>query len=194
VESTAWPVSIVIAVILFREELRKLIPYIEEINIKDLNVKLSKRLLSAERVQLQTSETTQSIAYKTPSIIDKIPHERLIQLAEVSPRAGILEAWSEHEKAIYFLASKLNLDAKNYRNLESLMSKIQEITGTKSLFEHTFYLRKVRNKVAHDVDTFSQVNDEIVETAQNYVALACMTAAYITRWTELYKTPIPKIA
>jgi hypothetical protein len=85
----AWPVTIIWVAYLFKGELRGLLNRISHLRYKDVEVKLE---LDEAEAEAKTVEQTISFSLRSSSDIDS----KLVQLrriAEVSPRAAIMEAW-----------------------------------------------------------------------------------------------------
>lgn len=85
----AWPVTIVWVAYLFKGELRALLNRISHFRYKDMEVKLE---LDEAEAKAKTIEQTISFPLNAdPEIDSKL--QQLRRIAEVSPRAAIMEAW-----------------------------------------------------------------------------------------------------
>ena len=97
--SLAWPIAIVVVFLLFREKLRALLPLLK---VKAGEMEVSFRLDKAEEaVKELPPMVTDTVAPATPEEID-----RFYQIADISPRAAILELKNELEQLVRQLSFK----------------------------------------------------------------------------------------
>jgi hypothetical protein len=114
IHSLAWPVAILSALLLLRRELISLMPRIRKVRYKDLEFTLTEQISEAKReinigpAPLSLPEPTSTSAATreeaevgTPSYFESI--------AEVSPRAALLEAWHYFEASATKAAVRLGL-------------------------------------------------------------------------------------
>ncbi|MBV5349630.1 hypothetical protein JZU71_00235, partial [bacterium] len=86
--AVAWPITTIILTALFRKPLAELIPFLKSLKYKDLEVKFSRGV----------DEVKQEILFAIPQTVE-IPNSEnqlrssLTQLANISPRSAVLEAW-----------------------------------------------------------------------------------------------------
>jgi len=81
--SLAWPLAIVVCVLLFREKLLDLLP---GLRLKHKDLEISFRLDKAEQEARQLPAPENQVPNPTPE-----ETQRFEQIAQVSPRAAILE-------------------------------------------------------------------------------------------------------
>ena len=97
--SFAWPFVIIIFVILFRRTIRKLLLNIRGIKYKDFEMRFERKLDEIEsrvkEVFIPLEETEVPMDELETTISDSVE-----QLALISPRASVTEAWRQIEKAI----------------------------------------------------------------------------------------------
>ena len=105
------------------------------------------------------------------------PTQRLEELAAVSPRAAVVEAWREVERASLEAIERFKL-AESPRSLNVMVSAYALLVNRgllseemKALFDQ---LRTLRNRAAHGVDTSVSFSDAV-----EYVRLAAKLAAYL---------------
>lgn len=146
--AVAWPVAIVVAVFLFRKELRQAFKRLSRLKYGDWEADFSRELDKAEKeaksVALpQTVETGQS-----ETVSPNIDH--LLEVAGVSPQASILVAWPYVEEAIREASERLNLDiderVSQYRMMERLIQAEAIAPEMKAIYNR---LRHLRNEAAH---------------------------------------------
>ena len=143
--SLAWPAAIVVCVSLFREKLTSLLPFLR-MKYKDFDI--SFRLEKAE-------EEAKALPPMAKNVINigTTPEEktRFDQLAEIAPRAAILETRLEIEDAVVS-AAKLT-GASNGLAPLTLMVAIRSLRNSHNIDAHTSALlddlRAIGNSAAH---------------------------------------------
>src|SRR5258708_5674601 len=102
IASLAWPLAFFCAVFVFREQLRGLLPRFQ---LKYKDAEASFRLdEAAKEVASLPPRPIDADAQPTPEEIDKF-----MRLADISPRAAILEMRSELEEAVRRLAESADV-------------------------------------------------------------------------------------
>jgi hypothetical protein len=99
----SWPFVTVIIVIVFKNQIIRLLQYIRTLKYKDLEINF------AENVRLLEDEAIKSMPQKTKRdlIENDLMFKKINELIEVSPRIAIIESWRELEAAsIIFLIRK----------------------------------------------------------------------------------------
>lgn len=180
VEALAWP-SVPIAVLLI---IRKELPAIAK----------SLRRFKYKDVELEFGESAKAIASETKEVLPEpsndvlLPSEpktkaesRLEEIADIAPRAAILEAWLLVEAAAADVIQKKNLgNITNFPGPLRLRESLQKgnILNTRQLavFEQ---LRKLRNDAVHVPDAqFTK------EAAISYIQPALAMSAFLESLTE----------
>jgi Domain of unknown function (DUF4145) len=146
--SLAWPVALVICVLLFRERLRTLLPFMR---LKHKETEVSFRLEQAEKEAAQIPQTLPS-----PDL-EPTPEEksRFEKVAEHSPRAAILEKRAELEQALRAFAEPYS-ERIGPTRLLPLMGVIR-LLRKKGIIDETTSailddLRTIGNQAAHNPD------------------------------------------
>jgi hypothetical protein len=173
--SLASPVALVICVLLFRERLRTLLPFLR---LKHKDTEVSFRLDQAEKESAQ-------IPTPPPSPdLEPTPEEksRFEQLAEHSPRAAILEKRAELEQAMRSIAqsywSGATTSTPSPRSISLLTAtRILRKQGvidqrTSALLDD---LRTIGNQAAHSADG----TDFTIDDALRFGKLADGAIAYL---------------
>lgn len=148
--SVAWPTAAVLIAYFFREELRQLFGRLESLKYKDAEAKFNKQLKEAQ-------EAAEPVRQKIPEGWEKASaramftqYEQFRRIAEVSPRAAILEAWIDVEVAIYAAAEKAGLEVKGPGNAYSLARNLVSLNKIpKDILPFFEKLRRLRNDAAH---------------------------------------------
>ena len=92
-QSLGWPLAIIVGIVLLRRPLSELLPHLSELKWKDFSLVFSKGVADA-KAQLPSPENPKAL--QPPQSIES---ERLEQLALLSPRAAVMEAWVGLESA-----------------------------------------------------------------------------------------------
>jgi hypothetical protein len=143
IASLAWPAAIVVAVWLFRDKLTELLPLLR-FRYKDLDV--SFRLDQAEQEAAQLPPPRPAAEQPTPE-----ERSRFEQIADLSPRAAILELRNDLEEAIRRFFER-HADMDNRTNLPMVtMLRLMRKNGwidaqTSALLDD---LRAIGNNAAH---------------------------------------------
>jgi hypothetical protein len=169
VSALAWPITLIVIVLVFRRELRAAAGRLRTLAYKNFKAEFERDLLKLEGEVRQLPEkqppTIEEQTYKTPLQTDKA---LLLRLAEISPRAAIMEAWRNIE-----VTTKQVADANGIRLGGNIAGSraIHELVNN-GLFPETVIpiydrLRRLRVHAAHAVD-FAIEQDE----AERYVETA----------------------
>ena len=158
VEALAWPAVVVGVLWFLKEHLPELARSVRKLKFSDLEVEFGKEAsqLAAETQRALPDARTQ----EDPEVV------RLRGIAEISPRAAIVEAWVRVEQAAAAVVKKgmLRLPASpGPLQLLRALQQLDVLTPPQvSAFEH---LRSLRNMAVHGTDmevTPEAVNDYIV--------------------------------
>jgi len=172
IRSVAWPLTVVVLVVVFRKPLVELIPLLRRLKYKELELEFSQELqeLKAE---------AESISREHPEEQSRISpsSSRILNLVSFSTRASIMEAWLEVESAAITVASSFWNDAprdamKNYPRLGEYLFQCEVINEKQLDIFNT--LRKLRNKAVHADEL--ELNEK---DARSYVQLALDLAEHI---------------
>lgn len=165
IKALAWPVAIVWLGYLFRNEVRSLMGRLTALKHGETEISFTRSLEKAEQ---KASEISQPQASAHESTAEELSQkEQLYRLAEISPRAAIVEAWTLIETAA--VKSELTTGAAFKRTSPKLILDHLASTGNFSSesIEVINSLRQLRNKATHLPDfAISQ------EEAERYLDLA----------------------
>lgn len=175
IKSLSWPTVILVVLILFRGQLTDLIPLLRRIKYKDLEVEFERTLAQAtERARRDV------LSPARPSVADRYVNtlERLVSIADASPRAAILEAWLEVETAAFDVAVRFSLAPTAHSVSPLRLGEVLTQFGGMSpdVLEVYKQLWDLRNKAVHAVDA---VFGPMV--VRDYVSLAISVADYLRR-------------
>ena len=151
IEAIIWPVTVLIIILIFRQQFKRALLTLSKLRIKDIEVEFDKNLKDAEN----KAEELQ-IVY--PEEIRKIPepleltslYERLLEITKISPRAAITEAWRTIELYTMQAANAQGITVggaiAGKKTIRKLIDKGKLEEGVIHLYEN---LRSMRNKAAH---------------------------------------------
>lgn len=169
VEVLAWPVATVVLVVLLRQEIAALAPFIRKLKAGPLEAEFEREV----RELRSAVETTKSVSTIQP-LSWQVSAE---QLAQVNPRSAILEAWRETElSAIREVRERQpGLTDQQVRSTREVIRLLGE-AGIATAEEVTLLnqMRFLRNQAGH-VESFQPT----YEAAMNYIQLAAHLIARI---------------
>lgn len=148
--SIAWPAAATLIGFSFRSELRGLFGRLESLKYKDAEAKFNKQLLEAEQSAPPVSSQAKD-EWQEASVRGMFTqYEQIRRIAEISPRAAILEAWIDVEVAIYAAAKRAGLEVKGPANTYLLVRNLVSLEKiSKDILPFFERLRKLRNEAAH---------------------------------------------
>lgn len=164
IDSLAWPASLFGVLFLFRAKVAELIPYIGKLKYKEFELEFreSMRELGAEAKALEGEASKEPL--EDPSVADQ-----LYSLAELSPRAAILEAWLNVEShAAMALRSRGIATDEEIRKLAPMrLARLIESAAALNDEEMKIFhkLRELRNRAVHlgDPDLSAQDVAEYID-------------------------------
>lgn len=169
IKAIAWPVAAVWLGYIFRGEIKKLLRRVSSLKYKDMEASFEKELAEAEvkakEVEVpKISETQEELTQK----------EQLFRIAEVSPRAAVVEAWTLIETAVVKngLTSGSTIQRTNPKMIVTYLANIGRLP--KESLELIEQLRQIRNRATHMPD-FTITQSE----AERYLDLAVKSANII---------------
>ncbi len=168
-----WPVAVIWIAYLFKGELRSLLQRMSQLKFKykDIEANFEMGLAEAEAKVLSIGQATPSLPPR-PEITSKL--ESLRRIADVSPRAAIMEAWvlveSAAEKSGFVQGA--NIPRANPRPYVEELVRLGKLPKSSDMILDQ--LRKLRNQAAH-LPEFSLNQDE----ADRYLQLAARMSELI---------------
>jgi hypothetical protein len=175
IDSIAWPATILVMFYMLRKPIKSLLPFVENVKYKDLEVTFRKGLQEA-----RTEAGEAGIDFKSSSE----EKENIYRLAETSPSYAIVEAWKEIELAA---KDKINQLVKNKETLsEAQQDPLSHLELTGALIPSTIRaireLWALRNQTIH-IEDLKLSKEDVLE----YVILAKAISKQINSITELPK-------
>jgi hypothetical protein len=147
VKALAWPGSVLVIVLILRRPLTQLLPLLQRIKWKDFEAEFGEGLQEAKN-------SVQVVLAPEDTRLLPAPEEqgRLAKLAELSPRAAILEAWTTLEaEAIQYARTHYEVGGlPPSMELPHAMRTLQEASAFPVPLRQVFRdLRALRNQAAH---------------------------------------------
>lgn len=144
-KALGWPCAALVIVLVFRRPLLELLTLVRKVKYKDVEVELAKKEIFEAR-ELATSKGSEK--YDVLSIMEL---EHFKQLADISPRAAITEAWSRLEAAVYKAAQAAGIEARPFGvSFSSVLAALKasgaiDANGLRIIEK----MRAIRNKAVH---------------------------------------------
>ncbi len=167
----AWPIAVIWVAYLFKGELHLLLLRMSQLKYKDVEAKFETGLAEAEAKVIAIEKNTPSLPPR-PELTSKL--EQLRRVADVSPRAAIMEAWVLVEEAAGksgFVQGASIPRVNPHLFVEELVRLGKLPVGSDKLLDQ---MRRLRNQAAHLSD-FSFNQDE----ADRYLQLAARMSELI---------------
>jgi hypothetical protein len=166
---TIWPVVVLTGLIMFKSDLSKILK-----RVSSVETSAAKMIFRQE-----ISEVEQSMAEFSLTVSKESAHwlNEMLKIAEINPRAAIIEAWT----AIELTCLKLGLvqgatvqTRFSPRALENYLRSIPNFDN--ELISRVMELRKLRNSVAHGKNEDFEFID-----AKKYIQIADKTLGTLNR-------------
>lgn len=169
IKALAWPLTVLIIFLVLRKPLSNLLPLLQRLRYKELEIDFGKRIQElAVEVKKELPDTPEA---ESRALQRK---EQLEDLAQVSPRAAILEAWLELEQVAVEATKRhgLNLTSRE-RKTPILLERALQENEVLDESKRTIFgrLRNLRNAAVHASD-FSFDPDSAIEYADSALRLA----------------------
>lgn len=173
ISAIAWPTCVLWLTYMFRSEIRAIVARISHLKLKEFEAHFTQELDTVESSLKKLEETKPTLAAPSPSNTD-LGLAQLERIAEVSPRAAIIEAWrliedSAGRSGFAQGASTPRINAALFVNWLVREGKLP--VDSESTFEA---LRDLRNQAAHAPDFSISSTD-----AQRYLRLAARASQLI---------------
>jgi len=169
-----WPVTLLLLALLFRHEFRRAAARLTTLSYKDLRAEFRHDLHEIRGELNALPQKVVSRHEKPVSDADSSTHARLRRIAEISPRAAIMEAWRDVEVATKQAADACDISVggqiAGVKAIRALVDKGLLPATVLSPYER---LRRLRSKAAHAIDCAVEPEqaEEFIEMAQRLYAL-----------------------
>jgi hypothetical protein len=169
----AWPATAFGAVLLFRKPIKALLAIVSKVKVSPVEVEFDRKLqIAKEEAKSELPQIEPDIDH-LPSLIDTLA----IKLAEVSPRAAVMEAW-RHVEVAALRAAKSLVPEGSFTN-ETMTFRAMRALAKPGVLPDTILdlmrrLRSLRNDAAHAAD-FALSTSSAIE----YFHLAAQVVGYL---------------
>ena len=160
INSLAWPSVIIITVLILRKTISQVMLGVSKIKYNDLQVDFEKELAKIESTinQSQDYSISDNRLLKTEKVeinntSNKNLEQQLKEIAEISPVAAIIMAWSSIENEIQSTILRLSIspDYPFYNSALKNVQLLKENSYIDKFTEQTLtQMRILRNKVLHE--------------------------------------------
>lgn len=172
-EVVVWPVTVLVIVLIFKKHISAIATRVSSLRYKDLEIKVRKDLekaeSEAEALQLPPPDGLKPINEKDVRLS---PYDGILKIAEVSPRAAVIEAWRIVEQSTIDAAKANGIEIDPRSPVSRVADKLIR-AGILKPNAKGFYqeLNSIRNLAAHSRD-FGILTRE----AERYIDLALSLA------------------
>tara|TARA_R110002167_G_scaffold269962_2_gene476488 strand:+ start:535 stop:1134 length:600 start_codon:yes stop_codon:yes gene_type:complete len=153
VDSLAWPVVVLIVVILLKDKLSELLPRLKRFKHRDTEFEFAEKVSELVRESEAQGEVEPNL--EGEEIAPDLQFDSLIQLAEISPRAAVVEAYRILEVASQNAVQEAypNIDPKELRHpLRAKKLLVKSDILSEYQYDQLRDLRNLRNTAAHSQD------------------------------------------
>lgn len=148
IASTAWPIVTVCLVLILRKQITALLPHVRKLKAGPVEAEFEREV---KAIEAEVGTSQQSGVAATPA---EAPSDRLFNLAKISPRAAILEAW----QSVEFAARRVVLqrsgspmpDMSSPMRVVRALSELNVLPAEDIALFHD--LRGLRNQATHAPD------------------------------------------
>jgi hypothetical protein len=172
VASLAWPVFLTLILVVLKKPLLELISALKSLRFKDIEFDFGRRVEAIEKEAEEAELVLGGHVHGT--LAETAPDEeaRLQRIAELSPRAAIVEAWIIIEEALQGAALRLGINVESHKDVNRILVALgKEPTVNQNLLSVIREMRSLRNDAAHVSDCALTVSE-----AQGLVSLAFQVA------------------
>lgn len=173
IEILAWPITILILVIIFKPHFLNIARAISTLKYKGIEVDFDKDLKKAENeAKALELPPPESARYLSEFEINYRPYDRIQRIAEVSPRAAVIEAWRLVELSLNDIIKAKGIDVDPRSSLDRVVNRLINdgiiSPRVKGLYRE---LKSIRNIAAHSRDFEVEPRE-----AERYIDLALSLA------------------
>ncbi|MBK7674222.1 MAG: hypothetical protein IPJ27_05345 [Candidatus Accumulibacter sp.] len=181
VGSLAWPVSLLMALLMLRRPITELLPSLRRLRYKELEVDFGKELEKIEAVMDTVEEKTQHKGELPvevqPEPLPKTRTELLEKIANLSPNAAILESWRNVERTLDFYFSSRGIERP--RSGQTILGQLDyDPNFPRQLVSAYQELRLLRNRAAHDRENLTAEHAKEFSGLADRLTFALIQAAH----------------
>jgi hypothetical protein len=170
VSALAWPLTVIIVALMFRQEIRKVASRLSTLSYGDMKAEFEKDLNKLEREvkELPIKESATKVEHKKSDAETLDSYERLSRIAEISPRAAIMEAWRDIEVTTKQVTDAYGISTDGHiAGVRAIRELVRQHLLPESVVKVYEQMRGLRARAAHAPD-FTITADE----AKRYIDTA----------------------
>ncbi|MCY7297241.1 hypothetical protein [Alteromonas sp. a30] len=170
-----WPATVLMLAFLFKGEVGKILTRMSKFKYKGIEASFDQELSIIEETTKETNKVLNEGSSHTRDSYN-LTLERILQLADVSPRACVSEAWREVESVTISLMHAYDYNPRNVQMSKVFRGIVHDNGYPWSLYEDYRRLMKLRNQAVHAGDF-----DLSKEEAERYAMTAIDLAVFIDK-------------
>lgn len=172
IDIIVWPAILLLIIAYYKEEISITIKRISKLKYKDFEANFNEILSDVEsKIQNDSSSYVKTISAHNSSYFD-----RLISLAENSPRGAILDAWIELENKMKESVKIENKDTREYSTIHLIRHLEKNSETPKDIIKMLYQIRELRNQAVHASEFELSIKD-----AERYI----LSIEYLCVYFEL---------
>ena len=117
-KATAWPVAVVIILAIWRKTLPNLIERLRSLKYGAFEAAFTEQ-------SVQVAENISGASQPLSTSASTITDDKLLRLAQQSPRAAVIEAWLQIERRLQELAAQAGADTKSRSDIAGLLQSLR---------------------------------------------------------------------
>jgi hypothetical protein len=161
-----WPSVTLLGILSFRKDIKKILSRLIRVETSTAKAIFNEEL---KEIQEKFSETVIDVTPENKNWIDEMN-----EIAHINPRAAIIEAWTAIEIACVKKGMVQGATTMKRFSPKMLEDFLDEINFSREKINKVLDLRRLRNRVAHGLDTDFDFID-----AKKYIELADKTLSVI---------------
>jgi hypothetical protein len=177
IQSLAWPVAVIMLVVLLRDPLKRLVRQLRKLRYKDFELDFAQKIAKVE-AEAEAAELPPVPPLTFPAgegVPEPSDRQRLVELAKTSPHAAIAEAWRRLEHEIRAALEETGVAAPPSMAETLELAKRQGVLPDRVL-ELVANLRDLRNRAVHTSDL-----EVDLARAIEYIDIADRVRAFLAR-------------
>jgi len=170
ISAIAWPFTVIIIAFMFRQEIRKTANRLSTFSYGEMKAEFQKDLNKLEKdvKELPVKESTAKLEKSEPDSETLDSYERLSRIADISPRAAIMEAWRDIEVTTKQVTDAYAISTDGQiAGVKAIRELVRQHLLPESVISVYEQMRRLRSQAAHSAD-FAITTDE----AKRYIDTA----------------------
>ncbi len=155
ISAIAWPFTVIIIAFMFRQEIRKTANRLSALSYGDMKAEFEKDLNKLERdvKELPVKESSIKVEKQEADSETLDSYERLSRIADISPRAAIMEAWRDIEVTTKQVTDAYGISSQGQiAGVKAINERVQKHLLPQSVISVYEQMRRLRSRAAHSAD------------------------------------------